>query len=185
MRNRIILAAVEETRLRGFKFTMSDLAKRLSISKSSLYEHFSSKDNLIGTVLDIVLDDFRTQAEKIYNSDLSITEKLKAALTIKPQTFEPFPNRVYEDLRLTYPEYWEKVVAFRKERMDCLTALLKQGMDAGCIRNVNTAVVQQMLVSTMNELVSYQFLAENNITYLDAVTAMVDVIINGLVVKER
>lgn len=184
MRNRIILATVEEINLRGFKFTMSDLAKRLSISKSSLYDHFSSKDELVTTILDIVLNDFRTQEEKIYNADMPVIEKLKATLTTKPKTFEPFHSRVYEDLRLTYPNEWQKVTDFRKERMDHLAALLHQGMEAGTIRQVNLGVVQQMIVSTLNDLISYRFLSENNLTYQDAVTAMLDVIIEGLAAKE-
>lgn len=184
MRNRIIMAAVEEINLRGFKFTMSDLAKRLSISKSSLYEHFSSKDELIDTILDIVLNDFRKQEEKIYASNLPITEKLKAALTITPEMFEPFHNRVYDDLRLTYPDEWKKVTLFRKERMDRLSNLLSESIKAGTIRHVHLGVVQQMIVSTMNDLISYRFLADNNMTYPDAVSAMLDVIIHGIMVKE-
>lgn len=184
MRNRIIMATVEEINLRGFKFTMSDLTKRLSISKSSLYEHFSSKDELIATILDIVLNDFRSQEEKIYNSDLPIIEKLKAVLTITPEVFEPFHNRVYDDLRLTYPNEWKKVTEFRKERMDRLAALLSQGIETGTIRPINIGVVQQMIVSTMNDLISYRFLTENNMTYPNAVAAMLDVIIQGLLVKE-
>ncbi|VBB04986.1 tetr bacterial regulatory protein hth signature [Lucifera butyrica] len=184
MRNRIIMAAVEEINLRGFKFSMNDLTKRLRISKSSIYEHFSSKDELIATILDMVLNDYLAQEEKIFNSNLPVIEKLKAALTITLQNFEPFHNRVYDDLRLTYPEKWEKVISFRKERMDRLTSLLQQGVNAGVIRHVNLGVVRQIIVSTMNDLGSYRFLTENNMTYPDAIAVMLDVIIQGLIVKE-
>ncbi len=185
MRNRIIMATVEEINLRGFKFTMSDLTRRLSISKSSLYEHFASKDELIATIVDIVLNDFRKQEEKIYTSQLPILEKLKAALTITPEAFEPFHNRVYDDLRLTYPNEWQKVTLFRKERIDRLTNLLSEGMEAGTIRHVHLGVVQQMIVSTINDLISYRFLAEHNMTYPDAVAAMLDVMVHGIMVKEQ
>ncbi|TCL38038.1 TetR family transcriptional regulator [Anaerospora hongkongensis] len=184
MRNRIILATVEEINLRGFKFTMSDLTKRLSISKSSLYEHFSSKDELIATILDMVLQDLREQEEKLYNSDLPVVEKLKAALLISPKAFEPFHDRVYDDLRLTYPEEWKKVIQFRQERMNRLSDLLSQGMDAAIIRPVNIKIVQQMIISTMNDLNSYRFLSENNMTYPDAMSAMLDVIIQGISVRK-
>lgn len=180
MRKRIISAAVEEINLRGFKFTMSDLTKRLSISKTSLYEHFSSKGELITIIVDMVLNDFREQEEKIYNSELTIIEKFKGSLTIMPKTFEPFHTRVYDDLRLTYPEEWQKVVNFRKDRMDRLTTLLLSGMECGAIRSVNIAVIHQMLISTLNDLINYNFLSENNLTYFDAVNALLDVVINGL-----
>ena len=47
MRERIIMAVFDEIKLKSFKFTMNDLATRLSISKTSLYENFSSKAELI------------------------------------------------------------------------------------------------------------------------------------------
>ncbi|MEN6414550.1 MAG: TetR/AcrR family transcriptional regulator [Veillonellales bacterium] len=183
MRNRIIVAAVEEINLRGFKFTMSDLTKRLSISKSSLYEYFSSKEELVAAILDTVLNDFRTQESKIYQSELTIIKKLQAVLTITSQTFEPFHNRVYDDLRLTYPKEWEKVVGFRKERMNHLTALLLQGMEAGSIRPVHIGVIQHMLNST--DLTSYPFLSANNITYPDAVAAMLDIMLHGILAEDK
>lgn len=184
MRNRIIAATVEEVNLRGFKFTMSDLARRLSVSKSSLYEHFASKDALISSIVDLILHDFCSQEEMVYGSTLSLIEKLKAILTIKPDRFEPFSNRVYEDLRLTYPDEWEKVVQFRQERLDRLATLLQQGIDVGIIRPIHVAVAQQTIISALNGLTSYSFLTENNLTYQNAITAMIDIIVEGLTVKK-
>lgn len=184
MRNRIIMATAEEINLRGFKFTMSDLTKRLSISKSSLYEHFSSKDELIDTILDIVLNDFEMQEEKIYHSDLPIFEKLQAALTITPKTFEPFHKSVYDDLRQNYGEKWKKVIKFRERRMERLTDLVKQGMENGIIRHVNPGVLQQIIESATDDFISYRFLAKNNITYTDAVADMLDILINGLKISK-
>lgn len=183
MRTRIILAAVEEINLRGFKFTMGDLAKRLSISKSSLYEQFSSKDELIAAILDTVLNDFRAQETRIYQSDLTIVKKLQAVLTVTSQTFEPFHNRVYDDLRVTYPEEWKKVVDFRKERMNHLTGLLLRGMEDGSIRHVHIGVIQHILSST--DFTSYHFLTENNMTYPDAVAAMLDIMLHGILTGDK
>ena len=184
MRNRIITATVEEINLRGFKFTMSDLARRLSVSKSSLYEHFPSKDALISSILELILHDFHSQEENIYNSTLPLRQKLKAILTIKPDRFEPFSNRVYEDLRLSYPEEWQKVVQFRQERMSRIANLLQHGIDTGIIRPIHVSVAQQTIISALNGLTSYSFLTENNLTYQNAIAAMIDIIVEGLIVKK-
>lgn len=178
MRDRIIMAAIEEIKTKGFKFTMGDLAKRLSVSKSSLYECFSSKEKLVTAVLDTVLTNFCNQEQHIYQSELSIVEKLQAVLVVTSKTFEPFHNRVYDDLRTNYPDEWERVVLFRKERMERLTSLLNQGISEKIIRPVPIGVIQHMLLST--NFSNYQFLAENNITYPDAVAAMMDIMVHGL-----
>ena len=183
MRNRIIMAAVEEINLRGFKFTMGDLAKRLSISKSSLYEQFASKDELVAAILDTILTDFREREKKIYDSALSIVEKLQAVLTVTSYTFEPFHSRVYDDLRSNYPKEWDKVANFRKERMNRLSELLIKGMEAGSIRHVHIGVIQHMINST--DFSSYTFLVENNMTYPYAVTAMLDIMLHGLLTEKK
>lgn len=182
MRNRIILAAAEEINFRGFKFTMSDLTKRLSISKSSLYEYFSSKNELIATVLDLALDDIQSQEEEVYNHpELSIAEKFQAILTISPKIFGPINDRIYEDLRNYYPAEWEKVANFRQDRLDRLSDFLIRGIAANALRPVNLKVIRQMISGAMNDLINYRFLADNNMTYPDAIAAMADVIAYGLI----
>lgn len=183
MRERIITATIEEVNSRGFRFTMSDLAKRLSISKSSLYEYFSSKDELVTTILDMILKDLRERQAEIYKSGLSLTEKLQAVLTVTSHTFEPFHNRVYDDLRLAYPEQWKKVAAFRQESMECLTELLMQGMAAASIRHVNLGIIQHILKST--DFSNYYFLKEINMTYPNAVAAFLDIMLYGMVTEKE
>lgn len=181
MRNRIIMAAAEEINLRGFKFTMSDLAKRLSLSKTSLYEQFSSKSELIATLVDMAFNDVREQENLIYNNDsLSIAEKIQAVLRVTPKIFGPFNERIYDDLRSSYPEEWQLVSAFREERLECLSALLKQGMENNLIRPVNFTVVRQMILGAVNQLFNDRFLTDSNITYADAIAAMSDVLVYGL-----
>lgn len=185
MRDRIIAATIDEVNLHGLKFTMNSLAKRLKISKRSLYENFPSKQNLVSSALTFVLNSVEKQEIAIYTSDLPILDKLKAILTIIPQETEPFDKHIYEDLKNTFPHEWDKVETARKIRMQRIETILKQGINTGIIRNVNIAVVQEIFNSSLDSFLKYKFLNSNNITYNDAVTAMLDVIINGLQVTNN
>lgn len=51
MKQRILDAAVAEIELHGSSFRMDDLAKRLNISKRTLYENFHSKNEIIERIL--------------------------------------------------------------------------------------------------------------------------------------
>jgi len=180
------MAAAEEINLRGFKFTMSDLTKRLSISKTSLYEQFSSKNELVATLVAMAFTDVREQEDGIYkSSSLSIAEKITAVLRVNPKIFGPFNERIYDDLRSSYPEEWQLVSAFRQERLECLSALLIKGMENNSIRSVNLVVVQQMILGAINQLFNYRFLTDSNITYADAMAAMADVLVYGLLAPEN
>jgi len=165
---------------------MSDLAKRLSISKTSFYEQFSSKNELIATLVEMNFSDIREQENTIYSNEaLSIAEKIIAVLRVSPKMFGPFTERTYDDLRTGYPEQWLLVTAFRQERLECLFVLIKQGIKNNVIRPVNLLIVQQMLYGAVNQFLNYRFLTDNNITYVDAVAAMSDVLVYGLLASKK
>lgn len=108
MKDIIIHAAMEEIRMRGLRFTMQDLATRLKVSKRSLYENFSSKENLIDEMVDIILSDMTEEEHAIFARDIPIPEKVEALLTIHPYDAEMFNTNVYEDLNACIPSNGRK-----------------------------------------------------------------------------
>ncbi|MBU2700773.1 AcrR family transcriptional regulator [Sporomusaceae bacterium BoRhaA] len=178
MRNRILMAAADEIKTRGVKFTMSDLARRLSLSKTSLYEHFASKNALVHDILSIAIQDVQEQEQQIYNnSDLSVAEKVRALLRVSQHVFGPIHNHsIFDDLRHYYPEEWQLVSDFQQERLDHLMSLIVQGIENSSLRPVNVPVLRQVVNSAMNDLFNYRFLEESNMTHADALSAMADII---------
>ena len=57
MREQILQASLDELRMHGPNFHMDDLARRLRISKRTLYEHFSSKQEMIIEALYSLMDE--------------------------------------------------------------------------------------------------------------------------------
>ena len=58
MKDSILAAATEEIRLHGSSFRMEDLARRLNISKRTLYENFRSKNEILERILSEKARDF-------------------------------------------------------------------------------------------------------------------------------
>jgi AcrR family transcriptional regulator len=182
LRNRILLAAAEELKTRGVKFTMSDLARRLRLSKTSLYEYFASKNELIHSILATAIQDVQEQETEIYsNCELSVVDKIQAVLKIVPKVYGPIYSRnLYEDLRNYYPDEWELVENFRQEQLDNLISFIANNIEIHSLRPVNTFVLRQIIISTTNDLFNFQFLEEGNITHANALAAMADIIVYGL-----
>lgn len=62
---------------RGFKtVTMDDIATELSVSKKTLYENFSSKENLIEAVLELSFHDTKTSFSGIMAKKLNAIEEM-------------------------------------------------------------------------------------------------------------
>jgi len=185
LRNRILMAAADEMKTRGVKFTMSDLARRLSLSKTSLYEHFASKNELVHNILTTAIQDVKTQEKEIYNkSGLSIAEKIHALLKAEPKIFGSINSHsLYDDLRHYYPEEWQLVSEFRQEQLNHLTSLIVQSIENNAIRPINVSVLRQIVTSA--DLFNYRFLEESNMTHADALSAMADIIVFGLLPSKR
>lgn len=79
IKNKILEGAVIELESSGAGFRMDDLAHRLKISKRTLYENFSSKEEIVDKVLATIQNDLYEQHKQLLNDDrLTADEKIVA-----------------------------------------------------------------------------------------------------------
>ncbi|UUZ93713.1 TetR/AcrR family transcriptional regulator [Paenibacillus sp. P25] len=110
MRERLLQAAMELMKQRGLKFTVAELAARLGTSKRTIYEHFESKEQLIGVMVDEVIAELMEAEQEIYRDNrLTAAQKLRAILTLMPKGMQLSDNRLISDLMRFAPEEWRKV----------------------------------------------------------------------------
>lgn len=183
MKDIIIHAAMEEIKMRGLRFTMQDLATRLKVSKRSLYENFSSKENLIDEMVDIILSDMTEEEHAIFAKDIPIPEKVEQLLTIHPYDAEMFNTNVYEDLKRMYPEQWQKIESSRMERQRHVEVLLTQGIKEGTLRPFQVSLIGHILKDAFESFTSYSFLAGNGLTYEKAMHNLLDILFKGMLKK--
>ncbi|TCO78718.1 TetR/AcrR family transcriptional regulator [Marinisporobacter balticus] len=185
MRIRIIQGAIEETGEKGIKFTMSDLARRLGMSKRTLYENFSAKEELIDGIVEHFFSEIKKKEETILKDEsLDTLEKLKAIAMILPN--DPklmYISRFYE-MKRYYPKHWIKVEKWLND-WEPESGLIEEGIKSGRIKKVNSIVFRKMIIESMMALVDRSFLMKNDITLREALHGMVDIILYGLVVGEK
>ncbi|BBB90691.1 MAG TPA: TetR/AcrR family transcriptional regulator [Methylomusa anaerophila] len=184
MKERILKTAAEEMNERGVKFTVDAVAARLGISKKTLYQYFESKDHLIASIVDAAIVDMANQKAEIMNSNKDFVSKLAAIVTVEPKIFGKVHDWVLEDIKRHRPEDWERITCFRRERTQAMAKILEEGIAGGHIRRINTAVAAQMLCSAVGEFLEYGFLAENNISFTDALQALTDIFLYGVLTEK-
>jgi AcrR family transcriptional regulator len=181
LRNRILAAALRQMNVRGIKFTTADLARELSISKRAIYDHFSSKQDLIEAVLDSILSDLRQQIAGIVDDkSLDITDRIKALMVLYPKAFGPVNLQVIEDVRRFMPQEWTKFEDFFEERWRMLEKIIEEGAQKGLLTKVDLVILKRIYMGTVDQLLEFQFLAQNNITFADAMTKAAEILIGGL-----
>ncbi|WP_033541243.1 TetR/AcrR family transcriptional regulator [Planococcus sp. CAU13] len=184
MKSRIIRAFIEETRVNGIKFTMDDLAKRLGISKRTLYEHFSSKLEILESIIDLTLSEFDERSNQIIeDQSLGLKEKIRQTITIMPEHNDFYDLRILEQLKRYYPEQWERIDR-EIHQWDNLKKLLEEGMETGLIKEQNIELLMKIIMDAINITLDLKFFSDHSISVKEAVEAITELLLHGLV-KEK
>jgi AcrR family transcriptional regulator len=185
MKLRIMTCAVEEIRKKGIKFTMSNLALQLGVSKRTLYEHFESKEVLVFSIIEALCEDIQKQRLAILVDDnLNYQEKLRRILTVQPVLFPTMEGHTFIEIRRflhVQSGQFENLENIMSRCWITVEKFLELGVETGQLRSIYIPVIEKMLVGTMNEIVNYQFLADNNVSLYQAKGYVVDILINGLI----
>ncbi|MCC8435560.1 TetR/AcrR family transcriptional regulator [Brevibacillus sp. M2.1A] len=186
MKNRIMKGFIEEIRDKGMKFSMDDLAKRLGISKRTLYEHFSSKVEILETIIQQSFEEGDEKTQQILADDsLSLIDKIKGVMMVLPTHYEFYDLRILEQMKRYYPEQYAQVEASLSEDWQTLRVLLEQAIREGLIVNMDVTLMLKVIVDALNSTLDQRFYMKNQITVSEALSAIVDVLLFGLVPADK
>lgn len=182
MRKRIMTVAVEEMSERGLKFTMSDLARQLGVSKRCLYEHFESKEDLIRSILYAIFLDIREQHKKIITDPaLPFQQKLRDILCVTPTVFSPTTGRMGEEIKRFMPEEWHRLEHLFEQDWAIMADFLQAAMDRGELCPMHLTLLKKIIKGCMSEIVDHRFLAQHNISLEQAKSSTVHLLLYGLI----
>ena len=186
MRQRIITGAMSELKERGIKFTMDDLARRLGMSKRTLYENFTSKEDLIGFLLAETIAEIKVNREAIAKDDtLDIREKFKQMITVRSSLWNEISDHLAIDIKIAMPNQWQKLEGAMDELWEVIEDLLREGARTGCFRPVFFPAIRVMFKGAFSEFANYKFLLEHKVTMREMIDYMLDILMFGLVYKDN
>lgn len=181
MRDKIIDATVEEFKQNGLKFTMNDLAKRLGISKKTIYTVFESKQAVLVAVADRYAADLNSMQEELEaDVSLNVVQKLEKLLCALPERYYNIGlSRIYE-LAEKYPKPYRHLMRAVNNGWKQAEEYLKTGMEEGLIREVSIPVVMAMVKGTVYCFMESDILYQNELTYEQAKKEMVEILMKGI-----
>jgi AcrR family transcriptional regulator len=138
VKERILNLAQEKFFRHGFyKVSLDELVAELRTSKSSLYNHFKSKDDLVSQVLQRVNSEINQNLEKILNDrKLSFYGKLSEIFAFTVRLLDQAGDDFLKDLRTYTPDLWKDYMRMRDERINrYYRSLFDSGIKEGIIRN--------------------------------------------------
>lgn len=146
MKDSILAAATEEIRLHGSSFRMEDLARRLNISKRTLYENFRSKNEILERILSEKARDFYEQHQAILaDEQLTCAQKLKQYFSVKSDLYNTLNGEHFREMFNSIPYLVDQAMATFDKDWDQLQAYLETQKQIGVIKNIDIDVLIMML----------------------------------------
>lgn len=181
MKEDIINALLDILRTQGLKFTMDDLVRRMHISKSTLYQHFSSKDVLLESMVEYFCQKLDEDEEEVLNNpESTLEEKLIATISVYPHDLGVFQNHIYQYL-YNLPNIRQRMMVYNKRRFDHFNVLLDEGVAAGQIReDLPRAVFFQLLLLAQRGMMDPNTLSTLQLTYVDATNVSLKILLHGI-----
>ena len=116
----------------GVKFTIDELALRLSISKKTLYELVRSKEELIGRALMYYFDAVEREQRGIReDQSLSALEKTQRLLCVVPQ--KPLQLYRIRELRRSFPQAYLQLTVWLETGWESTFAIMDEAVNEGTL----------------------------------------------------
>jgi AcrR family transcriptional regulator len=185
-RESLLAVAVAVFNERGYDGTsMEDLSRRLGISKSSIYYHVDSKENLLALALDRALDGLFRLAEEVKASGEPAIVRLEQLVRGSVRVLADRLPYVTLLLRARGNTGTEQEALARRRQFDQIVAdLVAEAEQDGDIRpDVDPAVTARLLFGMVNSLVEWYRPGLRAMSAADLADAVCAVAFDGLRIR--
>jgi AcrR family transcriptional regulator len=154
----VLTTAVRLFNERGYEATsMGDLADRLGITKSSIYHHVTSKQELLRMAIDHALDGLFEAADEVRALDAPAIDRLELLIRRSVLVLADRLDFVTLLLRVRGNTAVEQRALLRRREFDaCVTELVQHAQADGSVRSdVDPATAARLLFGMVNSLTEW------------------------------
>ena len=171
--------SVVDTGVRAF--TVESLAKRLAMSKKTIYKFFPTKENLIRSIMQFVF----TQIDAAFNK-VMVDEPNPAVQFIKiMETITKFagkaPLNKIAELKSLYPDIWKEIESFRLSHQEDFYTILYNAQEQGLARDdINMRSASIIYINIINSTFQPEFFLKNDLAIGETIRGFVQVVARGI-----
>ena len=129
--------------------TMDDVCRELGISKKTLYQYVSDKNDLIAKVLEQDIQEDEKVICALQTSGLSAIDELLHIQKMVTEKVQHMHSSIIYDLKKYYPESWGRIIRHRNEFIvGCIEQNIIKGQKEGVFRtDIHSALIAKIYAS--------------------------------------
>jgi AcrR family transcriptional regulator len=150
------------------KYNMDIISKELGLSKATLYHYFSSKDEMVASILNDVLLKLRDVEPVLTDASQGFADRYYRGLQLISENISDISNHLLADLRDEYPRLWKEVQNFIDYLAELLRDFYEQGKKAGVFRNIHTSMLVLSDRLFFDAITNVEFFDQHGLTLQEA-----------------
>lgn len=142
------------------KVTTDEVAGFAGISKKTLYNHFTNKEDLLVSVIDEIFCTLETDLQEVLTGKESYKEKLRLVINAVSKALSQLNHHFLQDIQVKMPIVWDDLIR-RKETLvkKYFGQMLEEGRQQGLVRtDINPDVLMLMLQISVEHLFDPQYI---------------------------
>lgn len=186
IKDKILIGAEELFMRYGVRsISMDDIARHLSVSKKTLYQHFADKDDLVENVTRHMLEQNFKECESIRkDAENPIEELANISLWMKKSMEEINPTMLF-DLQKFHAKAWNIWLEYKNKFIhEEVIRNLVAGIEAGYMRQVNKEIMGILRVEFVQMAFNQDIFPREKFNIVDVQSQIFDHFVFGLVTEK-
>ncbi len=164
-----------------YKTPMDEIAKRLRISKKTIYKYFDSKEILVKEVVHNFLLQNKGLIQDILDSDDDAVTKAFNLFQHLGKLLLKVSNKWLEDIQTHYQGLWKEIDEFRTKMMIAnISKLINQGKNEGFIVDYPTDIIVMFFVSSVRGIINPDFIIRRKLEPESIMIPTISLLMNAI-----
>lgn len=166
--------------------SMDDLARRLSVSKKTIYQYYTDKDEIVALATQLHIDETRIEYNSVFANSKDPVDELTQMSNCMRKHFKDLNPSLLYDIQKFYPKAWERFNRFKMDYIrNQIESNLNRGIELGYYRSeINVQVLALLRMEEVQLGFDPTKFPRDQFDFRETQMQMLDHFINGIVTEE-
>lgn len=169
----------------GYSATsMNDIAERIGVRASSLYNHINSKQEILSSLLLTIANKFQDGIVKVNNLSVSYKEKLQEIIKMHIRVATENQNitaLITQDWKHLEEPSLSEFIKIRQNYQEILRNVIAEGFNSGEFKSANLEITLNVILSSLRWIYDSEIYADtSNVGLKEMEETILGIVFNGI-----
>lgn len=174
------------------KMTIDDLAQEVGIGKGSIYLHFMSKEEIVLSHIDRIIERLKEELNRIVAENISPEEKLQKMLVTRVlfrfDSVQHYTQSLNDLLAAVRPKLLSRRKHYFAEEAEIFASVIEEGNESDVFESENPLETAKTFLLATNSLLPFSLTAQElgeRVEIEEKAQRIADLLLKGLVCREK